>query len=77
MTVFILSSDIYFGFNIELDTDLYKNNDEIIQHIKNELKLFLQKNNEKKILEKINSKKFYIKKTFDEVKKTDICYVYS
>ena len=73
------SSKLFFGFTIDIDIRYYTNNDEIINHFKNELLNVLKENNFEVLCEEFNKLNFHIHThNFDEIlmlNSTDIIYI--
>ena len=57
---FQISDDLFWGFSRKIDLDYFDSNEEIIQEMKRQLKLFLQQENFEVLIEKLEKKEFHM-----------------
>ncbi len=75
MTTFILSADLFWGFNCILNLHDFNSNDEIIEYMKKELKSFLYTKNLLNLVEKVDSMNLHMHDSFENLKTSDIWYI--
>lgn len=77
MTVFQISDDLFWGFNVDIDLYIFENNQMIIRYIKNKLLQYLLSVNLQLLVEKLITKNFHIHEDFQNLNKHEIVYICS
>mgnify|MGYP006090558757 CR=1 FL=1 len=74
---FQISDDLFWGFKVNLNIDLFNNSLDIVKEVKEQLKNFLSKHNLQVLKEKIYDKQLHTSSINDirNSKNTDIIYV--
>lgn len=74
---FQISDDLFWGFKIKINIDLYQNSEDIVEEVKEKLKDFLSTHNLQVLKEKVDTKILHTSSInqIHNSKNTDIIYV--